>query len=592
MTSITNASMTMKILGAMMVLTLIAAAAAAITLTAGPTQAQDASQDQDANHNFIDAPPCGPGADTAFMEEPHERTTGHFALFDTYWEKITPDPGAAIGLDQIDIGILHTNTCPPLVIQTVETDTGGGEDGEGEETTKIKVSYIASGVDIDELIIHVEDLRKVAVVATNAEATSGQLSLERYPELQHALGLKLKDGDPVPAGTEVWWLRTDDPNTATVDESAVDDPDTTEDETATAHSNGLSLGFTTWRLNDQDWARNDNDDDDDAKPLHYAFELERERGIPLEDHAHMLSYRVDSEDRDGNREIIWNSAAVHIQPLEMEPGQFESLEWIFTDAGTYELSVHLIGWVKHLVGDSDHRAISGNVTETSEVKAYTIQVGDELLENEPPVFGVSLTVPENSPAGTLVGAPIPIFEGEADTFYYNLSGEGHEHFEVVAISDPHSVQIQVADGADLDYETKPVYEFRLNVTDGIDHESNHDLSIDDSLAVRITLKDIPTSVTFKADNHHPSFLRDQVTLTAALTDFGEPHPDRVIYHFSNDGIPLPLPASNNNTVTFGTGRGGAQTVDLYVTYLPPGGDPDTDTQRIDAEPLIIHWRAG
>ncbi len=505
MHNLTQASIPLRLFGAVLALTLIAAVAVTITLTAAPTQAQsELPGNTPALLNVYTNPqPCGEGPDTlaaADMSEPHERTTGHYALFDTYWEKTASDPGESTDTDPANTGILHTNTCPPYVSQTLEPDPDA-EEGEDKITV---TKYSESGVDIDELIIHVTDLRKVAVVATEAEATAGQLSLERYQGLREALGLFGPNDEklPVPAGTEVWWLRTDDPSTADVDESAVDDPGTTEDETATEHSNGLSLGFTTWRLDGQDWARRDGDGNlVNDTPLRYAFELERERGIPLSAEAHLLSYRVDPEDRDAARKEIWNSAAVHTKPLDMEPGQFESFEWIFTDAGTYEISVHLIGWVNHVKpadAGGDWKAISAKVTESSEVKAYTIQVGDELLENEPPVFGANRAVTENSPAGTLVGAPIPIYEGEADTFYYSLSGEGHEQFAVEAIADPHSVQIKVADGADLDYETKPSYQLTLSVTDRIDHESNHDLSTDDTLAVRIALEDEEPSVTLSA----------------------------------------------------------------------------------------------
>lgn len=491
MSTVTNASIPLRLFGAVLALTLIAAVAVAVTLTAGPTQAQNA------DNTYSNPQPCGPGADDASMEEPHERTTGHYALFDTYWEETTPAPGESTDLDPANTGILHTNTCPPYVSQTTKPDP---DDLTGTKTIT-DTTYSESGVDIDELIIHVTDLRKVAVVATDAEATAGQLSLDRYEGLREALGLE--ENDPVPADTEVWRLRTDDPSTAAVDESAVDDPDTTEDETATAHSNGLSLGFSTRHLDDQHWAKRVDDGNGgevDAPPLRYAFEVEHTDGIPPEDHPHVLSYRIDHSGTKAPEEI-WSSVEVHTQPLDMEPGQFESFEWIFTQPGTYETSVHLIGWVardRPAGAPRDWKAISSKITESSEVKTYTIQVGDELLENEPPVFGVSLTVPENSPAGTLVGAPIPVYEGEADTFYYSLSGEGHEQFAVEAIADPHSVQIKVADGADLDYETKPGYELTLSVTDRIDHESNHDITIDDTLAVRIALEDEEPSVTLSA----------------------------------------------------------------------------------------------
>ena len=575
MPTFTQAATPLKLFGVVLTLTIIAAVAVAIALTAGPTQAQSqlpgrtpAPTPTPTPSPWNDPQPCGPGADTASMSEPHERTTGHYALFDAYWERTEADSnsgsggslsgdGTTSGEGVDNTGILRTNTCPPTVTQTTRTNR------EGTKTTT--TTYAASGVDTDELIIHVLDTRKVAVVATNAEATAGQLSLEKYRGLRRALGLN--PGDPVPDGTEVWWLRTDDPGTA-ADES-----------------NGLSLGFSTRQLSPLHWG----DAPDNEAPLRYAFEVERNPGIHPNERPHLLAYRPARTSGAGEPEEIWSSVGVHIEALKMQPGQYESLEWIFTKAGTYETWSHLIGYVKHIrpTGDAgrDWVPISSNITETSEVKRYVIQVGTELHENEPPVFGVNRIVTENSPAGTLLGAPIPIFEGEADTFHYSLSGEGHEQFAVEAIADPQSVQIKVADGADLDYETRPVYELRLNVTDKIDHESNPDPTIDDSLAVRIALEDIPTSVVIEVDNYHPTVQGDPVTFTAVVTDFGEPHPDRLTYRWVDENG---YEYSGNN-LTVGFGDVGPHTLSLRVSYLPPGGDPDTDTQHIDAEPVTVTW---
>ena len=60
--------------------------------------------------------PCGPGTVAAFMPEPHEITSGHFYLFDAYWEDTT-DPESVEGR----IGVLHTNTCPPALTTTTKT---------------------------------------------------------------------------------------------------------------------------------------------------------------------------------------------------------------------------------------------------------------------------------------------------------------------------------------------------------------------------------------------------------------------------------------------------------------------------------------
>lgn len=66
-------------------------------------------QAQSPGNAYDDPQPCGPGADTAFQPEPHEITSGHFALFDAYWRFPDADPDHRVE----DTNYLHTNLCPP-----------------------------------------------------------------------------------------------------------------------------------------------------------------------------------------------------------------------------------------------------------------------------------------------------------------------------------------------------------------------------------------------------------------------------------------------------------------------------------------------
>ncbi|MCY3692289.1 MAG: hypothetical protein OXH30_09860 [Chloroflexi bacterium] len=470
MSTVTNASIPLRLFGAALVLAIIAAIALTVTLTAGPTQAQNAT------NTYDDPQPCGPAAETAYQPEPHEITEGHFALFDAYWQWTSDE-----NLD--NTGVLHTNTCPPLVSET--------ENDDGETVTNLT----ASGIDIDEAIFHVLDDHKATVVASASENPSGvEISTAEYVKL----------GNYAAAGSQVWWLRLDDPDTTTVDETS-----------------SLSLGFSTKRLEDQFWG----DAEDNGPPLRYKYELQRHPGIAPTEHPHFLAYRAPGVYQDGEEskgvELVWDSARADVEDLMMEPGEIENLQWVFTKPGTYVLSVHLQGWVRKARPDGagrDWLPISGNTTETSEVKRYVIQVGNELDENEPPVFGLNLTVPENSPADTLVGAPVPIYEADADTLYYTLSGDGHEHFVLEPTTNPHAVQIKVAAGANLDYETKSIYKLTLSVTDRIDHESNPDpTTIDDTLEVRIALEDEPPSLTLSPTDINPQ-LGESVTVSATVTE--------------------------------------------------------------------------
>ena len=178
-----------------------------------PGSADDSNPDSYVNHNtYTDPQPCGPGAGTAFMREPHEITTGHYALFDAYWRTIS-EGGA--GADADGVGVLHTNLCPPEMVATT-TQPGTADEGtadeenedeenEDEETVVFTRTARDGGMDVDEIIIHVLNRHKADVVDTNAEATAGQLSLAEYTKVREV----------VDAGDEVWWLRLDDPGTTT-----------------------------------------------------------------------------------------------------------------------------------------------------------------------------------------------------------------------------------------------------------------------------------------------------------------------------------------------------------------------------------------
>ena len=537
MQTISNTPLTLKLLGAVVALALLAAAALAVALTTGPAAAQTPD-------NIYDDPqPCGPGAQTAYQPEPHEITEGHFALFDAYWEWRVQDP------NDENVGLLHTNLCPPLVVETTEFDKRG---------RPITVtSLVDSNIDINEAIFHVLDKHKVTVVeADQYDPAADELPSDQYVEL-------VAD-EHIGVGSQVWWLRLDDPNT---------DVDETSD---------LVLGFSSKRFDNQYWG----DARDGGPAFRYKFELERDPGIDPGDDPHLFVYKA-REEGASEAEIVWSSAEADVKDLETQPGELEDLQWIFTQPGTYEIWVHLQGWVRHeppTGAGPDWRPISEYTTVTSEVKRYVFQVGDTLEETEPPRFGVSGSVAENSPGGTPVGDPITVFS-EVEELEYRLSGEGSEQFDLIRYAGPHSVQIVVAEGAQLDYETKASYDLTLGVTDNVDHEHNADDSLDDTLTVRIDLTDVPTTAFIEPDKWHP-VAGDTVTFTAVLTDFGEGHD--VTYYFT-DSQGVSAGASPNHSVRH-TGPT-AEQVGLRATYQVANGPSSEDISHfeIEAPSIIVTW---
>ena len=470
--TITKAPKRFTIYAAGIALSAFVIALLAVAFATGPAQAQDPGPGTGGNtvtNTWPDPQPCGTGASTASQPEPHEVTEGHFALFEAYWRKTEPINTAE---GTVNTGELHANFCPPTVTQTTKRL--------GARTITTTTRHV-SNIDIEEAIMHVKNDYQVDVVATNAEATSGQLSLEEYPDVRKAFHLGLND--PLPAGTKVWWLKLDDPDTK-------DNPDTPENENIDETSE-LSLGFSTLLLDDKYWLKGA-----DGNPMRYKFEVKRYPTDPADD-PHFFAYEAP---KAGNAEAtrVWDSTRPDIDDDDvlLDPGKYRALQWIFTKPGTYLLSVHLEGFVRKVKPDGagqDWEPISENLDETSEVRQYTIQVGDKLEETEPPIFGVSPSVAENTPAGVSVGGPIAVHNADAEVLHYKLVGVGDENFRTEKTTDPHTVQILVADGASLDFETTPSYEFKLTVTDKLDHEGNPqkegEVEIDDILIVKIALED-------------------------------------------------------------------------------------------------------
>lgn len=430
----------------------MAALAAALLVTTMSVGAQDGDLPAGSGNTYADPQPCGPGANTAFQPEPHEITTGHFYLFDAYWQDTTEEQ-ATNG----NTGVLHTNMCPPELTTTTETDDDGNE--------TIVTALTDSNIDVNEAIFHVLDKHKATVVDAGPDDTNtSHLDVNRYAEV----------GEYVDRGKQVWWLRLDDPNLA---------GDQTSD---------LTLGFSTERFDADHWARKD-----EQPAFRYMLEFQRTPGIDPHEHPHFLAYYPRYDGGPIGAQLVWDSAEVDTKFLPMAPGQLQDLEWVFTKPGTYAISVHVQGWVRernpYETKDPNHgtwQRISPNGTETSEVRRYVIQVGDELAEVEPPRFGVSFVVSEDAAAGTVVGSPIQVFSEEAEgvTLAYTLSGEGSADFTLDSDTHPGKVSILVADGITLDLDRQATYDLTLGVSNNIDHESNPDPTVDDTLTVQITVE--------------------------------------------------------------------------------------------------------
>ena len=91
--------------------------------------------------------------------------------------------------------------------------------------------------------------------------------------------------------------------------------------------------------------------------------------------------------------------------------------------------------------------------------------GSRRADNSPPTFDgvqVSLTVPENSTAGTVVVATVPATDADDDTLEYSLEGTDAASFAI----DSATSEITTVANVDFDHETKDLYSLTAKVEDG------------------------------------------------------------------------------------------------------------------------------
>ena len=457
MATLTTASTRTKITGAVLATAALLIALLAVIMTVGSTMAQ--------TDPYPNPKPCGPGQQAAPDSPDATITTGHYAVFDGYW-----DPHNKT---------LNLNLCPPSVVHTTETQV----DPETEEEKQVEVSTrTASNIDIQQTVFNLD---------SNFEHTLTATDVDNYDFF--------KQGDSNDAGTEddaigetVWWIRTgDDPMTT----------GTTETESP------LQMGFSAGLFDSQYWYWEKGGIE--VEPLQYEFEVIREPGIPIDEQGHFFVFDDSPAPTTGDEADIkkpeWDSSDPDIKALARYPGEYEHFQWAFTKPGTYVISVQLKGHVRKDApagAAADWEPISDDNVVTSEVKQYTFHVGTLTL-NEEPAFQVERSVEEHSANDTLVGDAIPVYQGDQDPLTYTLTGPGHSLFSVESDAGGNA-QIKVV--GDLDHEALPEYRLTLGVSDGKDRENNTNTSADSTISVKINVTDQPEAERSVAENSADSTL--------------------------------------------------------------------------------------
>ena len=437
----------------------------AVNFAAGPAQAQNA----DGTHP--NPQPCGPGAADVSDKPTKEITSGHYALFDAYWWKFDKDAEKS--------GTLNNNLCPPTAVHK--------DVRQGQRIVEV-TTRTATNVDIGETVIHIGDKHKVTVV-DNPNAIDGkkddqgnlvnvganEINLAEYPFIKD--GLVKNDDDTIKAGTQVYWLRLDDPDIAGDD------------------SSDLKLGFSAGLFDEQWWYLEDADGNS-VEPLQYEFESERD-AIDDGKEPHFFAFEEPLANNAKQKNAIWNKTNADTNELRLKPGHYDHKQWVFTQPGTYVLQVHIKGHVRQKenkptgAGEDWEPLHPEDKTVTSEVKRYTIQVGDLTLVEPPRFLSREWTLREDTQAGTAFGDPIPVHNPDKNDLTFTLEGYGADKFSASPVAG--GAQLAVAGNANLADEKVWYYDLKLGVSDGKDREGNRDPSVDDSVAVRIHLTDVPPS---------------------------------------------------------------------------------------------------
>ena len=140
-------------------------------------------------------------------------------------------------------------------------------------------------------------------------------------------------------------------------------------------------------------------------------------------------------------------------------------------------------------------------------------------ENQRPTFPEAedgqRSVPENTPAGADIGAPVAAVDPENGTLTYALSGTDAAAFTIVGTTG----QIRVASGTTLDFETKPEpgYSVTVEVHDGLDGLGNASMTVDDTQAVTINVENVEEPGTVTLTTNAETILA-RVEVTAVLSD--------------------------------------------------------------------------
>ena len=356
-----------RLYGAVLVMAALLVTLLAVTLTAGPAQAQvgvgpgQLPRTGDNAEEYSAPIPCSeeaePDASTA-----KDLDRGHYAVFDAFWD--------------YEVGHLSNNFCPPAVTHKKETTFTG---------TKIVNTRTDANIHISETVFSVPDRYKVTVVdsaETNGNpstVTGPKIDLASYPFLRDVVSAVKPDPEStaenppnVFANNSLWWVKAENVPANT------------------GANTPLILGFSTDLMEEADWYLADGPDEgtEPDPPVQFEFVAVHvlKDGTPQEAHvvgAHFFAFDPGASQTTPQ----WSNVTTATESeVNMFTGQYRHMQYIFTQPGQYLVQVHVQGHVRNTsdpapAGADSHAEgwtqISPDKTITSPAEWYTFHVGPE-----------------------------------------------------------------------------------------------------------------------------------------------------------------------------------------------------------------------
>ena len=234
--------------------------------------------------------------------------------------------------------------------------------------------------------------------------------------------------------------------------------------------------------------------------------------------------RVSARDPDGDL-LVYRLKGRHADRFEIDPatGQIRTraaLNHLEEDTYTLSVSVH--------DGFDAHYQPSESIDDTISIIVTVLPppppprrvrrtTTDDTPPNRPAEFSdgeeTNRSVVQGVEAGTDIGRPVAASDPDGDTLTYTLGGDDGESFDIDAMTG------QLKTKADLDAETRASYSVTVSVTDGKNAGGGRDPTIDDTIAVTITVteRELP-ELAAKYDADEDGLIsRDEALV--ALNDF-------------------------------------------------------------------------